>query len=139
MMTTPENTITPFPQKRLDLNLAIQRLNNNATPISRGRCAEAIRLALSAGGLQLQGYPAEAKRYGSTLMQNGFSRISHVGYSPRRGDIVVIQNYQGGHPAGHIAMYTGSQWVSDFRQRDMWSGSGYRTNQPAYAIYRFGE
>ena len=27
-------------------------------------------------------------------------------------------------------------WYSDFRQRDMWGGPGYRSARPAYKIYR---
>ncbi|GJK84389.1 hypothetical protein GT695_00415 [Citrobacter amalonaticus] len=29
-----------------------------------------------------------------------------------------------------------SEWYSDFRQRDMWAGPGYRAAKPAYIIYR---
>ncbi len=45
------------------------------------------------------------------------------GYFPQKGDIVVIQNHPAANPAGHIAFYTGVQWVSDYRQLDMIPGS----------------
>lgn len=49
---------------------------------------------------------------------------------------VVIQPYAGGGPEGHFVMYTGAQWVSDFVQRDMWGGDGYRTKHPSFTAYR---
>ena len=35
-------------------------------------------------------------------------------------------NYHGKDYHGHIAMFTGGEWISDFIQRDMWGGSAYR-------------
>jgi hypothetical protein len=32
-------------------------------------------------------------------------------------------------------MFNGKQWVSDFKQRDMWGGSA-RQYAPSYVIYR---
>jgi hypothetical protein len=76
------------------------------------------------------------------LIKYGFKEISAEAYDiskdPLRGDIAVIQSYPGastGH--GHIAMYSGDKWVSDFIQKDMWSGPGYRKNKPAFKIYRW--
>ena len=53
-----------------------------------------------------------------------------------QGDVVVIQNYPGGDVNGHIALYDGTRWVSDFKQRDIWAGPGYRANQPPLQVYR---
>ena len=70
-------------------------------------------------------------------------KISHVAkrtnteYVPKKGDVAVIQPYPGGDPNGHIAMYDGQSWVSDFKQRDVWGGpGGYRKNKPTCVIYR---
>lgn len=57
-------------------------------------------------------------------------------YAPQAGDVVVIQPHKGGSKEGHIAMYTGSAWVSDFRQRDLWGGPGYRKHKPTAVVYR---
>jgi hypothetical protein len=57
-------------------------------------------------------------------------------YQAGKGDVAVIQPYQGGDPNGHICMYDGDQWVSDFKQRDMWGGPGYRKNKPVCIVYR---
>lgn len=32
--------------------------------------------------------------------------------------------------------YCTKNWISDFKQKDMWGGQGYRTEQPPYQIYR---
>ena len=48
----------------------------------------------------------------------------------------MIQPYKGGDPNGHITMYDGEDWLSDFVQRDMWGGPGYRENKPNCIIYR---
>lgn len=41
-----------------------------------------------------------------------------------------------GIPYGHIQMYNGSIWISDFKQGDFWPGKGYRKHQPHYEIFR---
>lgn len=40
------------------------------------------------------------------------------------------------NPYGHIAMYNGEQWISDFPQNDFWGGSAYR-NQAEYTFFRY--
>jgi type VI secretion system secreted protein VgrG len=126
----------------LNIDAAAAFLSANAAPKSRGLCARYVRQALEAGGLRLAGHPAMAKDYRTTLLAAGFtvvcdspSRFAN-GYLPMKGDVSVIQPYPGGSAAGHIAMYDGVQWISDFRQRDMWGGPGYRTNKPPIAILR---
>ena len=107
---------------------------------------------VNGGGLDAAGHwPGDAKNFGPWLEKDGFGPVAiwngdgalsnnvYVpGYTPQAGDVAVIQPYDGGNPSGHTAMYNGSQWVSDFRQRDMWSGPGFRSNQPSYVIYRYG-
>jgi hypothetical protein len=70
-----------------------------------------------------------------------------VGYTPIIGDIAVIHGYPGGTtcdscgcPCGHIQMYNGDQWVSDFFQpthRTFYPGPGYEENAPSFEIYRW--
>ncbi|SDJ71479.1 type VI secretion system secreted protein VgrG [Dyella jiangningensis] len=121
----------------LDIDKAVNQLDSAANDQSTRRCAQYVRQALNAGGLKLSSYPAQAKAYGPTLLSNGFGTVEKNGYVPQKGDIAVIQDYPGGSPEGHITMYDGTQWVSDFKQRDMWSGPGYRSHQPSYEIYRY--
>lgn len=53
-----------------------------------------------------------------------------------KGDIVVLQPYQGGKKEGHIAGFDGRRWISDFVQRDFWSGPGCRKHRPHHVFYR---
>ena len=81
------------------------------------------------------GHTYHAKDYGSLLKNAGFSVIGTF-ETPREGDVIVIQPYAGGNPSGHMALFDGQHWYSDFRQRDMWAGPGYRAAKPPYVIYR---
>jgi type VI secretion system secreted protein VgrG len=118
----------------LNIADAVKHLEDNAQSGSTAKCAKYVREALAAGGLNLTTYPLYAKNYGATLIGVGFTALTTE--APAKGDVAVIQNYTGGHIAGHICMYSGTQWISDFKQRDMWGGPGYRKAQPAYVIYR---
>ena len=106
----------------------------HASTMSQHRCAEYVRLAILAGGIKIR-VTHDAKDYGPALESAGFSVLA-AGQHVREGDIVVIQPYPGGNTSGHMAIYDGSTWFSDFIQRDMWGGPGYRKQQPAYKIYR---
>ena len=66
------------------------------------------------GGCPIGLLPAYA--YSKTLPQMGFQEIiSTKDYRPRKGDVSVIpQNEK--HVFGHITIYNGKQWVSDFTQ-----------------------
>jgi type VI secretion system secreted protein VgrG len=100
------------------------------------QCATFVREAIAVGGININPHPLDAEDYGPYLLNRGFEVVSPDSYEPQTGDIAVIQNYPGGNPSGHITMFTGSQWLSDYVQRDMWGGHGYRINQPSYKIYR---
>lgn len=107
---------------------------HNARASSHGICATYVRLAIRAGGIELP-ITHFAKDYGPVLISAGFRPLK-PGETPQTGDIVVIQPRPGGNPAGHIALFDGSTWYSDFRQRDMWGGPGYRQAKPSHVIYR---
>ena len=77
-----------------------------------------------------------AKNYVYYLPKKGFNEVPQENYVPLAGDIVVIQSYTGGSVHGHIQMYNGEAWVSDFVQKDFWPGSGYKKNEPSYNIFR---
>ncbi|NVK19641.1 MAG: CHAP domain-containing protein [Methylocystaceae bacterium] len=111
-------------------------MSDNAESKSKGRCAAYVRRALEAGGLDSSGHPRNAKDWGPTLEKNGFVPVNPDNYAPQKGDVVVIQPYPGGNKAGHMAAYSGKQWISDFKQRDMWAGPGYRKHKPPHVIYR---
>ena len=95
-----------------------------------------INCVTSAGGIDTTGHPEYAKDYGDFLKKIGLHEVTRDGYSPQKGDIRVWQNYPGGHRAGHIHMYNGSQWVSDFFEpNNNGPGRDYRKYNN-YKIYR---
>jgi len=123
----------------LDTEKFAKHLRKNAGRRSRGQCAKYVRLALRAGGRIVPDQPAHAKDYGPALRRMGFSELAvddPVTYKFMKGDIVVIQPYSAQSKSGHIAAFDGQAWISDFVQKDFWSGSGYRTHRPTHAFYR---
>lgn len=114
-------------------------LRSHAVGHSQGRCARAVRLALEEAGANTAGHPLRAKDWGPVLLRIGFRPIAvpkPEQFVFRKGDIVVIQTYTGGNPAGHIAGFDGTKWISDFVQRDFWAGPNYRRERPEYVVYR---
>lgn len=124
-----------------DIDAAIAHLIANSKATSQGACARFVRQAIEAGGLSTNGRPNYAKNYDAYLPTIGFLEVQIEEYTAIAGDIIVLQNVEGGHIAGHIAMYTGEQWISDFKQRDRWGGSRYRNaynnNKLIYNYYRW--
>lgn len=99
--------------------------------------ARAIRLALEAGGINTKGHPLLSKDYGPFLTKLGFSLMNPTNYVPKTGDIRVFQPYAGGDPVGHIDMYDGRQWVSDFKEENFWPSAKYKKYHPSYQIFRW--
>lgn len=107
--------------------------------LSQHKCAKVVADAIRAGGLQLiapvptvSPWPS-AKDYGSSLEQAGFRKLFGQIYSA--GDVVVVQPVPGHSPDGHIALFNGKQWVSDFIQADI---NPYRPAHPKMDVYRYG-
>lgn len=124
-------------------NLSVQKfltsLRNRARLVSSHNCAQFIRLALKDGGADTAHFSGPARLYAPLLRSIGYYQlgcwnIAH--YRPMRSDIVIIQAYEGGNLAGHITAFDGRIWISDFKQKDMWSGPEYRKQQPEFAIFR---
>lgn len=127
--------------QHFDVDKAARALNRNARGKSTGYCAKYVRLAMEAGGLKLIKHPVAASDYDEYLPSLGFKKIEKdENYLPKKGDIVVTKAFKGkkNHPYGHISMYNGEQWVSDFKQKDIWAGNDYRTHKPKQIIFRKG-
>ena len=90
-----------------------------------------VKNAIIAGGLPIHG-TGSAKNMGLTLSQVGFQKITGA---PQLGDVVVIQSIEN-HPDGHVCIYDGHQWLSDFAQRTLYPGSAYRKAHPPFQLYR---
>lgn len=116
-----------------DIKSTLNFLRANANSESQGQCAKYIRLALAKGGIVIQGVRS-AKNLGNSLVASGFREIPNNS-EPIAGDIAVIQPYPSGID-GHSAMFDGSQWISDFKQQELYPGPSYRVSQPPYVFYR---
>lgn len=83
-------------------------------------CGRAIRMAMEAGGLSTKGRPQYGGDYGDYLLKHGWERISSSQTQFQPGDICVSHGIgrmnKNGHHMGHISMYDGSRWVSDYVQ-----------------------
>lgn len=117
-----------------DLGKTLAYLAQNAESKSTGYCAKYIREALEAGGFNTSGHPSSAHEYDTYLKKMGFVEVDKKNYVPQPGDIVVHEAIPG-HSDGHISMYDGSNWYSDFKQKDMHGGSAFR-NSDNYTILR---
>ena len=99
-------------------------------------CAWYTMRALQVGGCPAIILPAQWYRYYMPLVQ--FKEIPKEGYNPQKGDVVVFERPSGrswkktSQWWGHIAMYNGEQWISDFKQKRM---NPYKQDVP-YRLYR---
>jgi len=106
---------------------------NHAGKKSKCMCAGYVIKAMWHGGCPIGLVPAYA--YNKILPQMGFEEISTKNYKPHKGDISVVPS-NSKHPFGHIAVYNGKQWVSDFEQRgEILPSKAYRANGK-YQIFR---
>ena len=106
-------------------------VTNNAQSRSQGQCAAYVRRGMEAGGADMRTRPVAAADYGDTLVREGFRGIDPVGYTPQAGDVAVYGRVPGSD-YGHIQMYNGTRWVSDFLQRSVVPGPGYSGSSPSF-------
>lgn len=119
-----------------DVEKAVEYLDKHAHSNSQGQCAKYVRQAIEAGGLAIADRPLYAKDYGPALTALGFTKVAVEAYTPVKGDIVVLQPPKG-QTAGHIEIYNGTTWVSDFVQsQNIYPGPAYRKEKVSYEIYR---
>lgn len=95
------------------------------------RCALYVRKALQSAGYKFTPQPSAYQYAHGTLAGAGFTKISNNNYVPQVGDVVVF-NRTSKNPHGHIQIYDGSQWISDFRQNGF---SPYRQHN-GYTVWR---
>jgi hypothetical protein len=111
-------------------------MDAHALTRSTHHCAMYCRMGFEAAGLNTADRPAsgDAGDYGPFLLKHGAQIVPQESYSPQVGDVVVFSKTSE-HPYGHIEMYDGHNWVSDFMQH---SFSPYRDagSAPPYTIYR---
>lgn len=139
----------------LDKNVAVSVLNTqalarakiNAENFKNGidkklkygesKCARYVKKALIAGGASAKNSGIEsAKNYGPWLLENNFKVVGGATTvctggvftisGQQVGDVVVIQAAPH-HVHGHMAMFNGTHWVSDFvQERGFYPAQIYR-------------
>lgn len=116
------------------IDTAVTYLINHANKNSVGYCAAYVADALEAGGFSFT-RQASAYQYrtNGVLTGIGYNEISKPS-SFAKGDITVTEN-NSAHPHGHIAMWSGYNWISDFVQNSEYV---YASNQPPVHYYRYG-
>jgi hypothetical protein len=120
----------------LDKSQLAHWMDAHALTRSSHHCAMYCRLGMEAAGLSTQDRPrsGDAADYGPFLLRHGAQVLAADSYTPQVGDTVVFDK-TAQHPYGHIEMYDGQRWVSDFMQH---SFSPYRdaASTPPFTIYR---
>jgi hypothetical protein len=141
------NVVTNFRSSgRMNINAACSYLLNNVKGTSsKSGCAHYVRLAINAGGIATPNNPVPAQDYMHYLPSIGFKCVASftapgIFPNPQPGDISVqtaVPNHT--RPEGHICMYCGKYWYSDFIQSGasgMWGGPGYRQYGSTCGIFR---
>jgi RHS repeat-associated protein len=134
----------------INLAGAIAWLNDtamNPPPYGNKKCAKYVTLALEIGGGAVRDVYAEngyAKNFGPMLIDMGFKALdvkSLTDYTPMAGDVAVLQPWTNHADIyGHMEMYSGTQWVSDYFQGQNfypWKGSIGATDLPSFTVYRY--
>ena len=121
-----------------DLNrLCTTALANAAGRKSTGDCAKYVRLALESAQKKkmFSGGLGHANQMSSRLVKMGWVSVGSNITSWQKGDICVFSrtNTEAGQKYGHVAIWTGVKWVSDFIQNQIQPTRG--SNLP-YTIYR---
>lgn len=121
---------------------------------SKGKCAEHVRMGLVEGDLKgkikkmFGGRLGHAFEYLTNLPKLGFNAVfrgtSLKGFTPMKGDVAVFDRKtygqdkpnEGGWVYGHVCVWTGSNWVSDFIQPTVYPHSRYAANGLPFTIFR---
>lgn len=111
----------------------------NHAPGTKGACARYVANAFESIGLNFQRQSSAYMYHTNGVLKDmGFGVVSQgqSGYSAQKGDVCVINKF-GSHKHGHICIFDGQNWVSDFVQNN---ASPYRDNPGENNIffYRYG-
>lgn len=151
------NNIPEFTKNINGWNIAaaVNWIINNSYPYyikgKCGKCAKYVRSAIDVGFntnpngndsyTGKRGRPVPARLYVNFLPKIGFKHLCHVTketlnlYTPQPGDIAVYKKNGSNTEAGHICMWSGKQWISDFKQNSIFVYE--KTNEGD--IFRFEE
>lgn len=133
---SPAPAASPEHRGGFSKNRLIEWMDKHAHLHSLHLCAMFFRRGMEAAGASTADRPAsgDAADYGPYLLSHGAKELPAESYQPQAGDTVVFDRSEL-HPAGHIEIYDGERWVSDFVQQGF---SPYRDarSTPSFKIYR---
>ncbi len=130
----PDGIVRQVPGLYLSVDSMGKWIRDNAHAKSTGKCATHVRQALAAGGIYTVGLPIAGGDYGPYLLQRGFQLVPHGAPAINEiGDIAVFSKVPGIHDWGHIQIWSGESWISDFVQKRM---SPYSDNSSTITVYR---
>ena len=116
-----------------DIKKACTFLRKNDHKKSVGFAGKYVADALQYGGFKFTRQSSSYQYHKNGILRKmGFREIPKG--KPKTGDIYVQDNNKT-HKHGHIAMYCGNQWVSDFFQKN---DQVFKTDPGAIHYYRFG-
>jgi len=114
---------------RYDLDKMCQFAVQNAKPKSQKKCARYVREAIQAGDTTKKVGPmGDARDWGKSLPAIGWVRVAD---GLQKGDIAWFPTGVSGY--GHVCIWTGKVWVSDFVQSSVQPSSNANLQ---YHIYR---
>lgn len=116
---------------------AMRYARKHAKTESSGYCARYVANALEYAGIKFQRQPSAYMYHSNGILKKaGFGLVSTSmsGYNPQPGDVCVIGRFNN-HKHGHICIYDGRNWISDFVQR---TPSPYRDGPGPLYFYRYG-
>ena len=109
-----------------NITIAITYLERNASATSKGQWGKYVGEALIEAEFNIRNYKRDAYLfyYDKLLINAGFSIIGNGKNIPifLPGDIMVNLNTTK-HKYGHICMYNGTYWISDFFQKTIYTYS----------------
>ena len=110
-----DNAVAPIAGDSMPAKAA-KYARSKALKKSSGYCSRYVRTAIQAGGYKLV-HPSLAYQNHTQgrLTQCGFVQI-HAGTRWQVGDVIVNNSKNGGKHAGHIQIWDGQNWISDFIQ-----------------------
>ena len=130
--TTPTTSTKVTEQSTWDVDKAIQTVQRNAKDTSSSKCLRYVANAIDSGfnvnwdvGTPLGKVNSsnfasvtdkEAKHSGAQLLGLGFKKIDN-NTTWQKGDIHVYQP-KNNEKAGHIEIFDGTKWISDFNQKN---------------------
>ena len=120
----------------VNIDAAVKHLESHAKKKSVHLCAGYVARALHAGGFKFTDQSAAYQyRTNGILTSIGYKEIPKPS-SFQKGDITITER-NSAHPYGHMAMYSGKQWISDFRQNSEFVYN--KKTQPPVHYYRYSK